>query len=72
MATVIEIALKPEGRFSLAHKHKHKHNQPKILRENSHKISKHVPFFLCLYFAYVALVSSENEDKISTSINTRR
>ena len=38
---------------------------------HKHKKSEHVLFFLCLCYAYVTLVSSENEDEISTSISTR-
>ena len=69
-----------KGWFSLAHKHKHKHNhnQPKskweLPRHNyklKHEKNEHVPFFLCLRYAYVTLVSSEKEDEISTSIHCK-
>ena len=63
ISTSIRISMnQPESKWELPrHKHKHKH-----------KKNEHVPFFLCLCYAYFALVSSENGDEISASISTRR
>ena len=78
MAKFITNSLSNHGRsikmLCKVHKHKQiKHNQPKSKWEfprhkHRHKKDEHVPFSLC--YTYVAFVSSENEDEIST--NTRR